>query len=116
MADSITRERLKEIVEEELDNLIGEATIDHKGISTIVTGASTLLGAIDKFEAKASPTMTSSLGVPLKKLKQTLHDMVTNPSSYVMVPKKVRKVVTLAPASGAAKAPAPVNGAVAKTV
>lgn len=96
---SITRDRLKQIVVEEYQKLLSEATIDHASIKDIVAAASKLLTAVEHFRAKASPTMMSSVGVSLDKVEKVLEDMVATPGSYVVVPKKVRQRVSLKPAA-----------------
>lgn len=100
---SITRERLKEIIVEEIDMVLSEATIDHASIKEIVAGASKLLGAVEKFRTSATPTMMSSVAPHIDKLEKVLEDMVSSPGSYVIVPKKVRQRVTLKPAGTDAK-------------
>lgn len=96
---AITRNRLKQIVVEEYDKLVSEATIDHASIKDIVAAASKLLTAVEKFRSMASPTMMSSVGTSLDKVEKTLEDMVATPGSYVVVPKKVRQRVSLKPAA-----------------
>ena len=102
MSNSITRERLKEIVSEELEKLVVEGVInelaaapspvDHSSIAEIVKSASGFMKALEKFQEKATPTMQHSLHPLLSKLETALTDMITTPSSYVAVMKKPRKV------------------------
>jgi hypothetical protein len=95
---SISKDRLKQLVIEENKKLLKEG-IDHTSIKEIVSGASQLLGAIEKFMGKASPMMQSSLEDHINPLKKKLENMISNPGSYVLKP-RVKKKVSLKPAKG----------------
>lgn len=110
MSNSITRERLKQIVNEEREKLIaegilseavpGQPSLDHGAVAGIVKAASDFMKALEKFKEKASPTMLHSMHPQLDKLETSLTDMITTPSSYVAVPKKVRQRVSLRNVNG----------------
>jgi len=88
----MTLGELQEAVSRELSAII--ENVDHVQISAVVSAATKLAAAIDKFVASAEDTAKSAVGGPLEQLKKSLDDMVTNPVSYV---RKEKKHVKLAP-------------------
>lgn len=89
----ISVERVRKIVAEELARLTEE--VDHAGISNVVKLAGKLLDGIKKFDEGASGKMKSSVVPHLDQLRKTLEDMVSSPGSYVDVPVKEPKIVSL---------------------
>jgi hypothetical protein len=88
----ISLEELRKVVREELE-LIQE-NLDHQSIKSVVNSASSLLHAIDKFNA-SEPTAAQMTGVNtlLSSLRKSLEDMIQNPTSYVDRPSP--KVLTI---------------------
>lgn len=96
MKQKITELELRKLIAEEL-SAMNEA-VDHVSISKIVKSASSLLKAVEQFEA-ASPSaaVMAGLGGSIEKMKKTLEDMLSNPSSYVDKPKPQQKIVSHGP-------------------
>lgn len=83
---------LRKIIKEELEMMNEE--VDHVSIRNVVNAASHLLKAIDSFEkSKATSQMISGTSNYLQKLRVSLEDMISNPTSYLE--KNQSKVVTL---------------------
>lgn len=91
----ITNARLREIIKEELAKQQIDEAVDHAGIKDVVNAASKLLGAVQSFKEKASAHAINAVTPGLGELEKTLENMVSNPSSYVVVPKKEPKKVSL---------------------
>jgi len=92
-APSITAQRLRTIVSEELRRL-GER-VDHKGISSVVAVASKLMEAIESFKEKAPPAALNAVTPHVSALERSLEDMVSSPGSYVQVPRREPQRVSL---------------------
>lgn len=98
-----TLDKVREIVAEEIQRLITEkSSLDHTGIRNVVTLASKLLEALDKFDEEATPAMKNAMTPHLDQLQKTLSDMISTPGSYVpAAPKpKVQKKVSLRNVAG----------------
>jgi len=87
MGNSITRDRLQQLIKEEYNKLNEE--IDSTGIRTVVNSASKLLDAIAAFEKDLPPKSVEATVVHTSELKKSLEDMVSNPASYLVKPVKM---------------------------
>lgn len=78
----ISLEELRKVVREELE--LVQEDLDHQSVKSVVNSASSLLHAIDKFNA-SEPTAAQMTGVNtlLSSLRKSLEDMIQNPTSYV---------------------------------
>jgi len=92
MTTNISEKRLREIIVEEM-NSITEG-VDHTAIKDVVGRASDLLAAIADFKEEAPGSMLNAVTPNLSQLEEMLEKMVSNPGSYVVVPKQ-KKVVSL---------------------
>lgn len=95
--NQISRERLQQIIKEELAKTLDEA-VDHAGIRDVVTGASKLLAAVEAFKATAPHAAQNAVVPHITELERVLEDMVSSPGSYVEKPKVQPKMVSLKPA------------------
>lgn len=87
MGNSITRDRLQQLIKEEYNKLNEE--IDSTGIRTVVNSASKLLDAIAAFEKDLPPKSVEATVIHTSELKKSLEDMVSNPASYLVKPVKM---------------------------
>lgn len=78
--------------------------VDHKSINSVVGVASKLLAAVEAFKEKAPPAAINAVTPQLGQLEKTLENMVSTPGSYVPVPKKEPKHVSLKPVKSESKA------------
>jgi len=85
--NSITRDRLQQLIKEEYNKLNEE--IDSTGIRTVVNSASKLLDAIAAFEKDLPPKSVEATIIHTSELKKSLEDMVSNPASYLVKPVKM---------------------------
>jgi hypothetical protein len=88
----ISLPRLRKIIREELE--VNES-VDHKGINSVVNGASKLLAAIESFKEKAPPAAINALTPHLGEVEKMLEHMVSTPGSFVPAPKKEAQRVSL---------------------
>lgn len=96
---TITARRLRQIIKEELLQQVDlNEQVDHKSINAVVNVASKLLAAVDQFKEKAPPAAINAVTPHLAELEKVLENMVSTPGSYVPVPKKEPKKVSLKPA------------------
>jgi len=87
---TISLQKLQELIKEELLE-----TVDHKSINSVVGVASKLLAAVETFKEKAPPAAINALTPHLAEIQKNLENMVSSPGSYVPVPKKQPKKVSL---------------------
>lgn len=85
--NSITRDRLQQIIKEEYHKLNEE--IDSSGIRTVVNSASKFLDAIAAFEKGLPAKAIEATVTHTSELKKSLEDMVSNPASYLVKPVKM---------------------------
>ena len=57
----ISRQRLKQIIKEEITAVTLQEAVDHKSISTVIGVASKLLSAIEAFKEKAPASATNAV-------------------------------------------------------
>jgi hypothetical protein len=93
ISEARLREIIQEVMKEEMAN-VNEA-VDHKSINGIVTVASKLLAAVEVFKEKAPPAAINAVTPHLGELEKMLENMVSSPGSYVPVPKREPKIVSL---------------------
>lgn len=96
---TITLDKVRQIIKEEQKKLAAERSVneavDHNSIRDIVTVASKLLAAVEGFKEKAPPAAVHAVTPHLGEVEKALENMVSNPGSYVAVPKKEPKMVSL---------------------
>lgn len=92
----ITLEQLRRLIREEAM----KETVDHKSINSVVGVASKLLAAVEAFKEKAPPAAINALTPHLSEIEKNLENMVSSPGSYVPVPKKEPKKVSLKAVKG----------------
>lgn len=93
--NTISFERLHELIDDEIKYLkLGEA-VDHKSINSVVGVASKLLASVEAFKAKAPHAAINAVTPHLSELEKVLENMVSSPGSYVPIPKKEPKKVSL---------------------
>lgn len=90
---TISFERLQELIEEEKTRM--SEAVDHKSINSVVGVASKLLASVEAFKDKAPPAAINAVTPHLSELEKVLENMVSSPGSYVPVPKKEPKKVSL---------------------
>lgn len=90
---SISKERLRKIVAEEIDRL--RETVDHEGAKIVVTESSKLLKALNQFKENATGQMIGSTVPHVDTLIATLEQMISSPASYVDKQKPEVKTVKL---------------------
>lgn len=95
----ITQQRLRELISEEIERAVVNEFVDHSSISSVTAATSKLLAAIDGFKEKAPPAALNAVTPHLSELERVLEDMMTTPGSYVPVPKREPRTVTLSQAS-----------------
>lgn len=91
----ISLSTLRHIINEELSQSIVNEAVDHKSINSIVNVASKLLAAVESFKEKAPPAAINAVTPHITELEKMLENMVSSPGSYVLVPKKEPKKVSL---------------------
>lgn len=89
----ISKERLQHIIRDEIAGL--SESVDHKSINSVVGVASKLLAAVEMFKEKAPPAAINAVTPHLAAIEKALENMVSTPGSYVPVPKKEPKRVSL---------------------
>ena len=87
---NIDLQRLREMIKEEINE-----AVDHKSINGIVSVASKLLAAVEGFKEKAPHAAINAVTPHLGELEKALENMVSNPGSYVQLPKKEPQKVSL---------------------
>ena len=95
---TITQDRLRELINEELEKALVNEFVDHSSISTVTGAASKLLAAIESFKDKvkeSAPAAINAVTPHLSELERVLENMVTTPGSYVPVPRKEPRTITL---------------------
>jgi len=91
----ISQQRLRELISEEIERAVVNEFVDHSSISTVTTATSRLLAAIEQFKEKAPPAAINAVTPHLSELERVLENMMTSPGSYVPVPKREPRTVTL---------------------
>lgn len=91
----INLQRLRRLINEEIAAVVVNETVDHKNISSVVGVVSKLLAAVEGFKKKAPPAAVNAVTPHLSNLEKVLEDMMSSPASYVPMPKKEPKKVTL---------------------
>lgn len=91
----ITLPQLRRLIREEL-----KEAVDHKSINSVVGVASKLLAAVEQFKEKAPPAAINAVTPHLSELEKVLENMVSSPGSYVPMPKKEPKKVSLKAVKG----------------
>ncbi len=94
----ITVEKLVALIQDERSKM--SESVDHKGINSIVGVASKLLAAVEAFKEKAPHDAINAVTPYLSELEKVLENMVSSPGSYVPVPKKEPKRVSLKAVKG----------------
>ena len=92
---TITRRRLHELIDEEIERAVVNEFVDHSSISSVTAATSKLLAAIEQFKEKAPPAAINAVTPHLSELERVLENMMTTPGSYVPVAKKEPRKITL---------------------
>jgi hypothetical protein len=92
--------QLRQLIRDEAKRKAVNEAVDHKGINSIVSVASKLLAAVDNFKEKAPPSAINAVTPHLSELEKVLENMVNSPGSYVPLPKKEPKKVSLKAVKG----------------
>lgn len=94
----ITLPQLRRLIREEAAAM--HEVVDHKSINSVVGVASKLLAAVESFKEKAPPAAINAVTPHLSELEKVLENMVSSPGSYVPMPKKEPKRVSLKAVKG----------------
>lgn len=92
---SMSLNKIRKIIREELKQKQLAEEVDHSGIRDVVNGASKLLAAVEGFQEHASPSMVHAVTPHIDAMRAVLEDMVSTPASYVQKAKAEPKVVQL---------------------
>lgn len=86
--------RLKEIIQEEIENMSLQEGADHDTATKIMSSASKLLKAIEAFKDTGSEKLKSEVGESVDNLEKILNRVVASPMQYIdtVKPTKVKKV------------------------
>jgi hypothetical protein len=79
----ISLTQLRNIIAEEVNNVIIEGDLDHTQVSNVGTAASKLLTALDAFNKAATGAMVNAVTPHADSIKKVLIQMVETPGAYV---------------------------------